>query len=189
MRCLYLRFYLYKSMVIYPSVSLSTSITNVPFNPKSTTAQTVEDSSVKDWSVLNDESSKSVTHSSSRTVKDSSIKDWSVIDDKSSQLENESSKSVERSPANALESQSKSSSCKQCQFCSHFELELTHWGRCSALSVLVPGQAPACILHEPCFSGSDMTVALTQLQRSTINDEALNAWESETCYQYSSADC
>ena len=96
---------------------------------------------------------------------------------------------TESSSSNSCGPQPKSSACKQCQFCSHFQLELTHWGHCSALSVLVPGQATACILHEPCFSERKTLVPLAQLQRPSMNEESLKALKSTSYYQYPSADC
>ena len=108
-------------------------------------------------------------------------KAWPVFNDKASSQKIDPSQKIALSqtidPAKAIPQES---SCRQCQFCSHFQLELTHWGRCSALSVLVPSQASACILHEPYFSQQKTVVPLTQLQQPTTTKKTLNALKSKT---------
>lgn len=86
-------------------------------------------------------------------------------------------------------SRSACSSHKQCKFCVHFHHELTHWGHCDALSSLVPSQASACVLHEPCFNQAKKVVPLAQLKRSTVNEDALKVLNTQSYYQYPSAKC
>lgn len=156
--CIFICFYLHKSMATYPSASLPDSST-VPLNPKPPHQQMDEAKPGKDGPTFN--------------------KDLS--------LGTESSRV--KITSSSCQPSCKPSSCKQCQLCSHFQLELIRWGRCDVLNVLVPGRAPACILHEPFFSQPKAVLPLAQLKQPTGNEASLNRLKPNAYYQYPSAKC
>ena len=174
-------FYLHKSMTIYSSASLSDPST-VPLNPKQPHQYIDEATPGKDWPILNKDLSLGIESSRSKSTS-SSCQPSSC---QPSSCQSSSCQSSSCQSSSCQPSSYKPSSCKQCQFCSHFQLELVRWGRCSVLNVLVPGQAPACILHEPFFSKPKAVLPLAQLKQPTRNEEPLNRLKSNAYYQYPS---
>lgn len=161
--CIFISFYLHKSMATYPSASLPDP-SSAPLNPKLPHQQMDEAKPGKDCPTFNKDLSLGTESSRVKTT------------------------SLSCQPSGKLSS-CKPSSCKQCQLCSHFQLELIRWGRCDVLNVLVLGRAPACILHEPFFSQPKAVLPLAQFKQPTRDEASLNRLKPNAYYQYPSAKC